>query len=151
MNLLINSVFVSFITIFCPQQNDKEKITGEWICLDVIVLEDPTLKMTPDVEKRMPEATKELFAGTTFIFGADQIFHVSKSGQTTELWKEMFQTMDGKSWSLNTSTKLVKIGGRENLLGIKVHEENGVIFFDVQDIPVRLKMKKKNLRDDGEN
>ncbi len=143
MNLLIFSVFVSFITIFCPQQNDKEKITGEWICLEVIVLEDPTLKMTPDVEKRMPEATTELFTGTTFIFGADQIFHVRKSGLTTELWKEMFQTMDGKSWSLNTSTKFVKIGGRENLMGLKVHEEKGVTFFDVQDIPVMLKMKKK--------
>ncbi len=57
----------------------------------------------------------------------------------------MFQHYIYKSWvtQLQVLFKFVKIGGRENLMGLKVHEEKGVTFFDVQDIQVMLKMKKK--------
>lgn len=128
--------------IAAPAQSlSKEKIIGEWNVMQVAFLSVEPLNDTTTVKaKEFMKIMRDGFTNATFIF-TNEAFSFKFPIDVNNMITEELVSMNGKSWDIDAKN-LIAIGGKENLMGIRVLERDNATIFYLDESPVVLLVEK---------
>ena len=138
----IFSLILFSFQVQAQQIVSSDSLVGTWVCTEVTQL-SASKEFDDAKAKAALEIMKKAYLGSSFTFGADGIFRHTLT-KTSQDFSEMLKFLNGQKWQFNSVGKSISIGRpSDNLMGIDVVETNNSIYFVIKDLPLWLKMEKK--------
>jgi len=136
---LLVIVFFIATQLLYAQLPPRDSLVGKWICKEVKMLDDPSLKTEdPKVVAQMTN----VFIKSVFDFNSNGKFNL-KFDQSVP--KEISQGSEflNKNWTVDLAKGYIRIGeAKENIAQIYVKQNNNKTFFIIQDIPVLMLVER---------
>jgi hypothetical protein len=114
----------------------RDSVIGTWLTTEVTFAEDKEFS-GPEL-KKMQEITKIGFSESKFIFKADGMFNLVLPNATSDFAKGF--SMNNAKWTFDSAKKAIFVG--RDLMNIYLKEQNGNVYFLIDETPIVLKMRQ---------